>query len=91
MNQGVCRICYPHQFRDDPGDWADQVLVLLNCLLGGEGAVSTIAGEVFLTRFQDDGGQASLLKEGWVATDRALGATGQGVRLEGEVAVIEGK
>jgi hypothetical protein len=67
------------------------VFVLLHRLLGSEGAVSTIAGEVFLTRFQDDGGQASLLKEGWITTDRALGATGQGVGFEGEVMVIEGE
>jgi hypothetical protein len=45
VHQGVGRVGDRHQFGDHPGDRADQVFVLLHCLLGE--VVATIAGEVF--------------------------------------------
>jgi hypothetical protein len=60
-------------------------------LLGSEGAVSTIAGEVFLAGFQGQGLKATTVYNLRVAAAGALGATGQGVGFEVEVAVVEGE
>jgi hypothetical protein len=67
------------------------VFVLLQRLLGSEGAVATVAGELFLARFQHKGGKATPPEDIGVTAGGALGALGQGVVFEVEGAMVEGE